>query len=72
MASIPKNASKGDTLQSWSIPMSVNGERIDVTGRLVLNIEPENGGGVPWLWIVGVLIVAVPAGAALALLRNRD
>jgi len=71
MASIPDNAKKGDKLQSWSIPMSVNGERIDVTGQLVLNVEPESSGGFPWLWIGGVLVLAVPA-AAFMLLRNRD
>ena len=71
MSSIPENAKKGDKLQSWSIPMSVNGERIDVTGQLILNVEPGSGGGFPWLWIGGVLILAVPA-TAFVLLRNRD
>lgn len=71
MSSIPGGAKKGDKLQDWMIPMSVNGERLEVRGELVLNIEPERSSGFPWMWIIGVLVLVVPAGAVLAL-RNRD
>lgn len=71
MSSIPENASKGDTLQEWSIPMSVNGEKIDVTGRLVLNVEPAGGSGPVFVWVFVALIVGA-GGSWLALRRNRD
>jgi hypothetical protein len=67
MASLPKNATPGDVLQDWKLPMLINDVPFSATGQLLLTTPPRSAPGSSQVLALGGVLLLLAAGAIYVL-----